>query len=82
MSNNETVYQPKYPIGYRYAVGDSEYVIEKIVGELYYARLSGFIGYICTRVDVFDANHGAPEPVSCGIGLSRRPTSRKDDESS
>jgi hypothetical protein len=82
MSNNEETYQPKYPVGYRYTVGDSEYVIEKIVGELYYARLSGFIGYICTRVDVFDANHGASKTVSCGIGFPMRTTSRKDDESS
>ena len=60
-------YQPKYSVGYEYSVGTTSYFIEKIENGMYYERCSNFVGYLVTRCDVFDANHGAGESVSLGI---------------
>jgi hypothetical protein len=66
-------YQPKYPIGYSYRVGNSLYTIEKIEDGVYYERCSNFVGYSCVRCDVFDANHGSTTTISKGIGLPPHP---------
>ena len=65
MSTNK--YQPKYPVGYEYKVGNKNYYIDKIENGMYYERCSSIAGYMVTRCDVFDANHGASESVSLGI---------------
>ena len=65
MSTNK--YQPKYPVGYEYNVGNTNYYIDKIENGMYYERCSSIAGYMVTRCDVFDANHGAGESVSLGI---------------
>lgn len=65
---------PKYPIGYEFRprAGTSAF-IEKIENNIYFLRYSDFIGYICCRVDVFDANHRAPIAVSQGTGMPPHP---------
>jgi len=69
-------YQPKYPVGYEYRVGNASYFIEKIERGMYFERCSSFAGYVCSRCDVFDVNHGASTSVSLGIGLTSHPESR------
>ena len=81
MSTSE-MYQPKYSVGHEYKVGDTHYFIEKIERGMYYERCSSFVGYLVTRCDVFDANHGAGESVSLGIGLPPHPEIGHADESS
>ena len=66
MSTNN--YQPKYPVGYEYSVGDTNYYIDKIENGMYYERCSSMPGYMVTRCDVFDANHQLDKAsVSLGI---------------
>lgn len=79
MSTNRA-YQPKYPVGYEYKRGSHSYFIEKIENGMYYERSSLFIGYLVTRCDVFDANHGMGDSVSLGIGLPSHSESRASDE--
>jgi hypothetical protein len=81
MSTSE-IYQPKYSVGYKYKVGNTDYFIEKIEDGMYYERCSSFIGYLVTRIDVFDANHGAGESVSLGIGLPTHAETENNNESS
>ena len=64
----------KYPVGYEFKTlkGGNAYV-EKIEGGIYYLRYSDFVGYICCRVSVFDANHESPVAVSQGTGMLPHP---------
>lgn len=73
MSNSEKCYQPKYSVGYEYEYGNHKYVIEKIENGMYYERSTLFVGFLCSRCDVFDANHGANTAVGLGIGLAEHP---------
>ncbi len=83
MSNSEK-YQPKYPVGHEYKVGNTNYYIDKIENGMYYERCSSIAGYMVTRCDVFDANHRLDkESVSLGIGLKPHPeTTKGENESS
>lgn len=70
-SNN---YQPKYPVGYEYRVGNTNYRIDKIENNMYYERSSSMPGYMVSLCRVFDANHGlVSDSVSLGIGLKPHP---------
>jgi len=62
-------YKPRYSAGYEYRVGNTSYFIEKVQGKFYFERCSNFVGYLCSRCDVFDSNHGVESSVSLGIGL-------------
>ncbi len=65
---------PKYSVGYEYrASAGTNAFIEKIENNLYFLRYSNFIGYVCCRVDVFDANHQQPSAISQGVGLPPHP---------
>jgi hypothetical protein len=64
---------PKYKIGYEYKAGKANAFIEKIQDGMYFLRYSDFIGYVCCRTDVFDANHRVEPAVSMGTGLPPHP---------
>lgn len=63
----------KYQVGYEYRAGKANAFIEKIQNGMYFLRFSDFIGYVCCRVDVFDANHRVEPAVSMGTGLPPHP---------
>jgi hypothetical protein len=71
--NNKPNYIPKYPVGYVYKVGHTDYFIEKIENGVYFERSSRFVGYVCSRCDVFDANRDVARAVPAGIGLPVHP---------
>jgi len=63
----------KYPVGYEFRTRNANAFIEKIENNIYFLRYSDFIGYVCCRVDVFDANHRVQSAVSQGICLPPHP---------
>lgn len=65
--------EQKYPIGYEYRSGNANAYIEKVENGMYFLRFSNFIGYVCCRVDVFDANHRVEPAVSMGTGMPPHP---------
>tara|TARA_Y100001938_G_C7839809_1_gene305557 strand:- start:206 stop:451 length:246 start_codon:yes stop_codon:yes gene_type:complete len=75
-------YQPKYPVGYEYKVGNTNYYIDKIENGMYYERCSSIAGYMVTRCDVFDANHKLDRTsISLGIGLEPHSETQGKNES-
>ena len=80
MSTNN--YQPKYPVGYEYSVGNTNYYIDKILNGMYYERCSSIAGYMVTRCDVFYANHKLDNTsISLGIGLEPHSETQGKNES-
>ncbi len=69
-------YQPKYPVGYEFKVGNSNYFIDKIEKGMYYKRCSSMPGYFVSKCIVFDLNHKAKYAVPVGIGLPTRSESK------